>query len=156
MGGRANMIGNTIAGCLAGLLSFTFVSLIPEAHAGDRATGDGWSVTVERGAPIAEDGNVVARRATGMTGPFRMRLGFDDKRAALQALQFALNEVADGATFVWHRKAGLLSGTVKPTAVFLDEDQRLCRHVVFTLNAGPRKSSIETIACRDEDGHWSM
>lgn len=85
-----------------------------------------------------------------------MRLGFDDKRAALQALQFALNEVADGATFVWHRKRGLLNGTVKPTTAFLDEDARLCRHVVFTLTAGPRKSSIEAIACRDADGHWSM
>jgi len=110
---------------------------------------EGWKVTVERTAPKQD-------AASSITGPFRMRLGFADERAALQALQFALNEVGDGSTFVWHRKAGALSGTIRPTAVFVDDQDRLCRHLVFTLSAGAHKSTMEGIACRTDDGLWKL
>ncbi|MEL6421051.1 MAG: hypothetical protein AAFQ42_01160 [Pseudomonadota bacterium] len=120
----------------------------------------GWATTVERADGAAShpatDMPSQASRKNDVEGPFRMRLGFDDRRAALRALQFALDEVGDGSTFVWHRKAGALSGTIKPTAAFLDEDARLCRHVVFTLTVGPRRSSIEAIACREDGGRWSL
>ncbi|MGI9406426.1 MAG: hypothetical protein ACR2O4_08655 [Hyphomicrobiaceae bacterium] len=109
----------------------------------------GWQVTVETVSPKSAPSGVA-------TEPFRMRLGFSDERAALQALQFALNEVGDGATFVWHRKAGAVSGTVRPTAVFIDDKQRLCRHVVFSLSAGDRTSTIEGIACRTKTGLWQL
>jgi len=109
----------------------------------------GWQVTVERTQPRGE-------LAANIVGPFRMRLGFADERAALQALQFALNEVGDGSTFVWHRKAGALTGTVRPTAAFINDRKRLCRHLVFSLSVGNRTSSIEGIACRTEEGYWQL
>lgn len=113
--------------------------------------GDGWSMRVERDA---SHGSQTTKPA--QTEPFQVRLGFSDERAALQALQFALNEVGDGSTFVWHRKAGVLSGTIRPTAAFVDDKERLCRHVVLSLTAGDRKSTIEGIACRTPQGHWQL
>ena len=111
--------------------------------------GDGWNVTVERVTPNKE-------ATAKLRAPFRLRFGFADERAALQALQFALNEVGDGSTFVWHRKKGVLSGKIKPTAAFIDDDDRLCRHLVFSLIAGDQSSTIEGIACRTEDGFWKL
>lgn len=37
-----------------------------------------------------------------------------DEIAALESLQLALSEVADGSSYVWHRSNGRLSGVVKP------------------------------------------
>lgn len=134
----------SLAGFALSLNSAVADSVAPMAP-GD----DGWKITVERAAPAEEVANT-------LTAPFRLRLGFADERAALQALQFALNEVGDGSTFVWHRKKGVLSGSIKPTAVFVDDNNRLCRHLVFSLSAGDRTNTIEGIACRTEDGFWRL
>src|ERR671914_165391 len=59
-----------------------------------------------------------------------------DEVAALEALQLALTEAADGATVVWRRQHGRLSGLVRPTSSFKDESNRVCRHIVMTLTSG--------------------
>ncbi len=138
----------TAATATVGLL-FSLHSAAANPAASSLPGESGWSITVERTAPAKE-------AASSITGPFRLRFGFADERAALQALQFALNEVGDGSTFVWHRKKGVLSGKIKPTAVFVDDKDRLCRHLVFTLTAGDRNSTIEGIACRTDDGLWKL
>lgn len=139
--------------CTVATAAVGLVISLPSATANPAASslpGDsGWKTTIERTAPTDE-------ASSSITGPFRLRFGFADERAALQALQFALNEVGDGSTFVWHRKKGVLSGKIRPTAVFVDDNERLCRHLVFSLSAGDRTSTIEGIACRTESGLWKL
>lgn len=79
-----------------------------------------------------------------------------DEVAALQALQWALTEVGDGAAFVWHRQHGRLSGLVQPTSSFKDADDRVCRHIVITLTSGGYSRKSEGVACRQADGVWSL
>ena len=79
-----------------------------------------------------------------------------DQRAALQAIHFALREVADGSIFVWHRPKGNLNGRVKPTSSFRDAKGSVCRHLEFTISHGDRTKQIESIACRKGDGSWSL
>ena len=84
------------------------------------------------------------------------RLNAHDQRAALQAIHFALREVADGSIFVWHRPKGNLNGRVKPTSSFRDAKGSVCRHLEFTISHGDRTKQIESIACRKGDGSWSL
>jgi surface antigen len=79
-----------------------------------------------------------------------------DEVAALEALQLALTEAADGATVVWRRQHGRLSGLVQPTSSFKDESNRVCRHIVMTLTSGGYSRKVEGIACRQGDGVWSL
>lgn len=79
-----------------------------------------------------------------------------DRTAALEAIQFALVEVSDGSTFVWHRPHSSLSGRVSPTETFRDTDGRICRHLKFRLSARTLTKQIEGIACRDGDGMWAL
>ena len=83
-------------------------------------------------------------------------LGLADKRATLEAIRYALTEVADGATYVWRRQAGPLRGIVRPTASFRDEDGRICRHIVLGVAIGIIRRKIEGIACRGPDGRWAL
>jgi len=100
---------------------------------------------------IAPDG----RDLTPAAGPLIM-LGLADKRATLEAIRFALTEVADGATFVWRRPAGPLHGIVRPTSSFRDGDGKICRHIVLGVAVGPVRRKVEGIACRAIDGLWSL
>ena len=79
-----------------------------------------------------------------------------DEVAALEAVAFALAEVGDGSTFVFHRRNGRLSGTVKLTQSFKDDAGRVCRRVVVTLDAASRTASTEGTACRMADGGWQL
>src|SRR5512134_694047 len=45
----------------------------------------------------------------------RTSLDANDEIAALESVQIALSEISDGATYVWHRRNGRLSGVVQPT-----------------------------------------
>ncbi|MBU2580999.1 MAG: hypothetical protein KJ622_04695 [Alphaproteobacteria bacterium] len=81
-------------------------------------------------------------------------LGADDRAAALESVQFALAELGDGASYVWHRGHGKLSGVVQPTQSFVDGKGRVCRHVVVLLSAGEKSRKTEAIACRLENGVW--
>jgi hypothetical protein len=86
----------------------------------------------------------------------RTWLDESDEIAALEAIRVALSEVGDGATYVWHRTNGRLSGTVKPTASFKDVAGRVCRHIVLVLASGTHNGKVEGIACRLPDGRWQL
>lgn len=79
-----------------------------------------------------------------------------DEIAALEAIRVALTEVGDGATFVWHRNNGRLSGMVRPTSSFKDASGRVCRHIVLVLTSGLRTARAEGVACRSDDGRWQL
>ena len=83
-------------------------------------------------------------------------LNASDEVAALEALQLALTEVADGATFIWHRYHGRLSGLVQPTSSFKDASGNVCRHIVMMLTSGGYSRKAEGIACRQANGAWSL
>ena len=81
-------------------------------------------------------------------------LNATDEVATLEAVQWALTTVADGATFVWHRQHGRLSGLVQPTSSFKDASNRVCRHIVIMLSSGGYSRKAEGIACREANGVW--
>ncbi len=79
-----------------------------------------------------------------------------DAIAALEAVQLALTEVGDGATYIWHRKHGRLSGAIQPTTSFKDASGHVCRHIVVALTSGSYSRKAEGIACRHRDGVWNL
>jgi len=83
-------------------------------------------------------------------------LDHSDRTVALQALQMALTELGDGVTLVWRRPVSQLSGRVKPVSAFRDDQGRICRHVVYSLAHSGQQRKIEGVACREEDGRWSI
>lgn len=86
---------------------------------------------------------------------FKARLDDNDEIAAMEALRIALSEVADGSTFVWHRRNGRISGIFQPTTSFKDAAGKICRHLKITLTSGSISRAKEGIACR-EDGVWHL
>ena len=108
-----------------------------------------WSANV---APPADaPANGLADLAT-----LKSQLSAADHHAALEAMQYALTELGDGATFVWHRKAGLISGMVRPTASFVDARGAVCRHLVFKLSVANYSKQIEGDACRSKSKQWQV
>ena len=81
--------------------------------------------------------------------------GFD-RIVARRALEFALSELGDGATLVWRRPGRGLVGRVKPVSAFRDAKGRVCRTVVYALALGGYQREIEGVACREQDGSWSL
>jgi hypothetical protein len=79
-----------------------------------------------------------------------------DEIAAFNAIHIALSEVGDGASYVWHRGNGRLSGVIQPTASFKDAAGRVCRHIVLVLTTGVRTARTEGIACRLGGGGWQL
>lgn len=79
-----------------------------------------------------------------------------DEIATLDAIGVALTHVGDGASFVWHRDNGRLSGVIQPTTSFKDASGRVCRHIVLVLTTGARTGRIEGVACRLTDGGWQL
>lgn len=79
-----------------------------------------------------------------------------DRIAARRALEFALAELGDGATLVWRRPERGLVGRVKPVSAFRDAKGRVCRTVIYALARGPYQREIEGVACREQDGSWSL
>jgi hypothetical protein len=80
----------------------------------------------------------------------------NDEIAALEAIRVALTEVGDGATYVWHRQHGRLSGIVQPTVSFKDSGGRVCRHILLIMTVGTATGRAEGIACRLDDGRWQL
>lgn len=78
----------------------------------------------------------------------------DDPVAFLEAMRYALDEVADGDTYVWHRKDGPLWGKVKPTASFLDDKGAVCRHVQLMLALADVRRDVDAVACRSASRQW--
>jgi surface antigen len=83
-------------------------------------------------------------------------LDSSDELAALSSVQHALSSVADGSTYVWHRHNGRLSGLVKATSSFKDADGVICRHIVVMMTTGPKTRKTEGVACRRDNGVWSL
>lgn len=79
-----------------------------------------------------------------------------DRTAALESLQLALSRVADGATYVWHRGHGRLSGVVRPTRSYRDQKGRICREFLVMYASGSHSAKKTTHACRLETGIWSI
>ena len=79
-----------------------------------------------------------------------------DAAAALDGIRIALTEVADGGTYVWHRRDGVLSGMAQPTTSFKDTAGLPCRNLTVMLNTYGRSSRIDGVACRNNVGRWQL
>lgn len=79
-----------------------------------------------------------------------------DEIAALEAVHLALTEVGDGSSYVWHQKAGRLSGVIQPTASFRDSAGKICRHLVIALSSDGYSRTTEGVACRLPNGSWQL
>lgn len=79
-----------------------------------------------------------------------------DEIATLEAVSIALNEVGDGASYIWHGKNGRLSAIVQPTSSFRDASGKICRHLMITLTSGTYARQAEGIACRLGNGVWQL
>ncbi len=79
-----------------------------------------------------------------------------DELATLHAIDTALSEVGDGATYVWQRGHGLLNGLIRPTTSFKSAQGQVCRHVIIMLTSNRYTRQLEGIACRDADGAWTL
>lgn len=79
-----------------------------------------------------------------------------DEIATLQSLQFALTEVADGSSYVWHRAHGRLSGLVQVTGSYKNAQGAVCRKAIVVLNSLDDTKKIETIACRLGNRSWQL
>ena len=79
-----------------------------------------------------------------------------DEVAALSSVQHALTATADGATYIWHRNNGRISGLVKPTSSFKNVEGSICRHLVVMLTTGNKTRKAEGVACRGSGGVWNL
>ncbi|NJM54921.1 MAG: hypothetical protein HC841_02455 [Verrucomicrobiae bacterium] len=96
-------------------------------------------------------------RATADTATAkRLSLDETDQFAALESVQFALSEVGDGATYVWHRHNGRISGVVQPQSSFKTATGEVCRVIQVTLASGTRSKTAEGVACRLPSGQWRL
>lgn len=83
-------------------------------------------------------------------------LDASDEIATLEAVHFALSQIGDGSSYVWHRRNGRLSGIVHPTTSFKDMTGKVCRHIVLELSSGDFARRTEGIACRLHTGVWQL
>lgn len=79
-----------------------------------------------------------------------------DRIAAQRALQLALSELGDGVTLVWQRPERGLVGRIRPVSAFRDDKGRVCRTVAYSLTLGTYQREIRGVACREQDGSWSL
>lgn len=86
----------------------------------------------------------------------RLQLDADDEVATLQAVQFALDEVGDGSSYVWHRTRGPLRGIVRPLQSFRAADGGICRHVSVSLSLGGTTREARGTACRGSERKWLL
>ncbi len=113
----------------------------------------GWESKEIKSRPITKGWGVL--EISKPAQKIKARLTKSDYVAALQAIHHALSEVGDGKTYIW-RSTRVLRGKIRPTNVFRDTDNRLCRHVIYTLFVGKYSETIEGIACRSLNGRWSL
>ena len=92
----------------------------------------------------------------GLSKALPIKLDLDDRVAALQAIQFTLDEVGDGSTYLWHRKEGELHGFVKPVQSYVDDQGRVCRRLKLARTVGEFSREVEGAACRAEDRRWLL
>ena len=107
-------------------------------------------------APSCSCPNSAQKPAKPKFADLTLPLDESDEIAALESVQFALTEVADGSSYVWHRSNGRLSGVVKPTTSFKDTHGSICRHVLVVLNSTDLTKKTEAVACRLATGVWQL
>jgi hypothetical protein len=107
-----------------------------------------WSVCAGEAVPVEE------HRAPHSV--VRPHLDVSDETATLEAVHFALSQIGDGSSYVWHRRNGRLSGIVHPTSSFKDATGKVCRHIVLELSSGDFARRTEGIACRLHTGVWQL
>ena len=113
------------------------------------------SLPVKAGESGADVTAAIEGRQLGLS-ELKARLDRSDRVAAMQALDLALSELADGVTLVWQRPERGLVGRIKPVSAFRDDKGRVCRHVLYSLALGTYQREIEGVACRESDGSWSL
>lgn len=119
-------------------------------------SSDGIAIKTEHDVQSWVKGTTLSRPQETSARPSVIHLGAADQQAALEAINFALTEVGDGSTFVWRRQVGQLKGIVRPTSSFRDASGRICRHIVFAVAIGDTRKKVEGIACRADNGSWSL
>ena len=136
----------------AGLTAFTLVASV--------FVSSDFATAAEQNAAGPSAGCGCPNEGKGSSKPkfadLKAPLDENDEIAALESVQFALTEVADGSSYVWHRSHGRLSGIVKPTTSFKDPNGNVCRHVLIVLNGVEDTKKTETIACRLASGVWQI
>lgn len=85
----------------------------------------------------------------------RSQLDHYDQLAVIQAMHLALSEVGDGASYVWHRSHGRLSGIVQINGT-IKSGGSICRKLTVVLTAGTETRRISTTACRLTDRSWQI
>ena len=93
-----------------------------------------------------------SRKPKSLTRPY----GAADAIATLDAFDYALHEVVDGATYVWHRSHGRLSGFMTPLRTFRGTDGRVCRTIKVEMVGGGGSRKTTGTACRTVDGTWRL
>jgi surface antigen len=86
----------------------------------------------------------------------RDQLTADDPVAVLEAVRYALDEVSDGASYVWHRRQGPLWGIVRPVASHRNQQGQVCRRVVLAISLDEFTRQTEALACRMPDKRWQI
>lgn len=147
----ANSLAPTVLGLATAFTLAAVVVMAPDLVAAESTPSDA-STPCDDCRP---DGGPMSGRAAAKPEP-RPRLDDSDRLAALEALQLALSEVGDGASYVWHARTGRVSGVVKPTQSYKDQGGRICRHVVVVLSAASRQRQTEGVACRLATGIWQL
>ncbi|MEO1205626.1 MAG: hypothetical protein AAFV45_04775 [Pseudomonadota bacterium] len=106
--------------------------------------------------PATHPRNATVRRFLALRPSVRPYFTSTDKLAALESVQLALSEVADGSTYVWHRSHGNLSGIIRPTRSYFGRNREVCRELLILLSANTLNRQTKTTACRDETGIWRL
>ena len=138
----------------AGLTAFTLVALL--LVTADFALAEDMRQPENAGCSCPGNENKPAKPKLADLKAQPAPLDENDEIAALESLQFALAEVADGSSYVWHRSHGRLSGLIKPTSSFKDAGGNVCRHIMVVLNGTGSTSKTETVACRLSTGVWKL
>jgi surface antigen len=86
----------------------------------------------------------------------RPSLNESDEIAALESVQLALTEIADGSSYIWHRNHGRLSGIVQPVSSFKAVNGSVCRYAVVVLSSLDVTKRTEIVACRLPTGIWQV
>jgi surface antigen len=113
-----------------------------------------WQPAAESAEPGDWQAEVSADPALESGQPLSAKLTADDPVALLEAMRYALDEVADGATYVWHRVDGPLQGAVRPIASFRDDTGAVCRRLSVTLSFENISRWTDAVACRAAGGRW--
>lgn len=109
---------------------------------------------------VSSDGIIVPFQTTDVgaiyLGDLKQSLDAEDRAAVLRAVGTALDEVTDGASYVWTRANGRLTGVFQPIRSFRSDAGETCRHLVITLTSGAYSKRTEGMACRQSGGTWTL